>query len=85
MRNWYADGEGVFRTVNGEYTYRGTFHNSSADGNGIEETPQSRFVGIFSQANKVKGVLTMRNGYMFDGDFQRNMFHGMGKLRSPNG
>ena len=22
---------------------------------------------------------------MYDGDFQRNMFHGMGKLRSPNG
>jgi|JI6StandDraft_1071083.scaffolds.fasta_scaffold14408_5 hypothetical protein len=36
MRNWYADGEGIFRTANGEYTYRGTFHNSTADGNGIE-------------------------------------------------
>jgi hypothetical protein len=27
----------------------------------------------------------MKNGYLYDGDFQRNMFHGMGKLRSPNG
>jgi hypothetical protein len=84
MRNWYADGEGVFRTANGSYTYRGTFHNSNADGNGIEETPTSKFVGIFSKATKVKGVLKM-NGYSYDGDFQNNMFHGMGKLISPNG
>jgi hypothetical protein len=25
------------------------------------------------------------NGYSYDGDFQNNVFHGMGKLISPNG
>lgn len=40
---------------------------------------------MFKNACKVKGVLTTKNGYIYDGEFYDDKFHGFGKLISPNG
>jgi hypothetical protein len=70
---------------NNSYSYQGRFHNSNADGYGVEETPTSKYQGMFKNASKVKGVLVMQGGYVYDGEFQNDQFHGFGKLISPNG
>ena len=67
--------------MNGNLIYEGEWHSGQPDGMGVQiDMNGQEFKGKFDKGKKVNGMFCLSNGDVYLGDFENDLFNGMGKI-----
>lgn len=61
------------------FEYKGQVKDGKPHGNGKMKDEDGVFQGTFANGEKVKGALFYKDGSIYDGEWDENVFHGKGK------